>query len=266
MTEAISLEERRAKYAVPALEKGLDLLEHLSAQATPMTQAQLARALGRQPSELFRMLTCLELRGYLRRDPASGGYVLTLKLYELSRTHSPYEDLLKAAQPLMRALSDDIGESCHLSVIHRDGVLVLAQEESPRAFRLSVEVGSVHAPVTTTSGRLLLAYMDPAARADLLAGQPEWSRLDAKARAAFAARLNTIRTRGFEHTDGERFVGAMDIGVLVGSAGSSIHAALTVAALKEKDGPDLTPLLPRLAACAAEITAVAGLDMGDAAT
>jgi uncharacterized membrane protein len=72
--------ERRAapQYAVPALEKGLDIVEYLADQAVPMTQSQLARALNRQPGELFRMLACLEGRGYVRRDPTNGGYALTL--------------------------------------------------------------------------------------------------------------------------------------------------------------------------------------------
>src|SRR3712207_8366305 len=41
-------------YQVPALEKGLDILECLANQGVPLTQAQLARTLGRGPNELFR--------------------------------------------------------------------------------------------------------------------------------------------------------------------------------------------------------------------
>ncbi|EQD78005.1 transcriptional regulator, IclR family protein, partial [mine drainage metagenome] len=172
----LTLEERRTKYSVPALEKGLDVLEYLSDQAVPLTQAELARALNRQAGEIFRMLACLESRGYLRREPTTGAYSLTLKLFELSRTHSPYEVLLKAAQPLMRGLAEDLRESCHLSVLHRERVLVLAQEESPKPFRLSVEVGSQHSPLHTTSGRVLLANMTPADCEDLLTHDLEWRR------------------------------------------------------------------------------------------
>jgi DNA-binding IclR family transcriptional regulator len=259
MAEIADLEDRRAKYAVPALEKGLDVLEHLSDQAVPLTQSQIARALGRQPGEIFRMLTCLEARGYLSREPATGGYSLSLKLFELSRTHSPHEKLLHAAQPLMRQTADELRESLHLSVLHHGAVLVLAQEESPQPFRLSVEVGSQHSPVRTTSGRVLLAHAEPAVRDALLAELPEWRKLDAAARKAFLQRLDGIRMRGFEQSEGERFVGGLDIGVLVGEPGSAVNAALTIAALKEADGPDLGRLLPALQACATEIGRQAGL-------
>src|SRR5215469_10778042 len=255
----LSLEERRTKYSVPALEKALDVLEYLSEQAVPLTQAQIARALDRQAGEIFRMLACLESRGYLRREPVTGAYSLTLKLFELSRTHSPYDVLLKAAQPLMRGLAEELRESCHLCVLHRDRVLVLAQEESPKSFRLSVEVGSLHAPLRTISGRLLLANMAAAEREEILARDPEWRREKPGLRAAFLKRLAAIRARGYERAEGERFVGGLDIGVLVGQPESSIKAALTILTLKEKNGPDLDTMLPALQACAEVIAVHAGL-------
>jgi DNA-binding IclR family transcriptional regulator len=255
----LSLEERRTKYSVPALEKALDVLEYLSEQAVPLTQAQLARALKRQAGEIFRMLACLESRGYLRREPATGAYSLTLKLFELSRTHSPYELLLKVAQPLMRALAEKLRESCHLSVIHHGRVLVLAQAESPKPFRLSVEVGSLHSPMHTTSGRVLLGYMEETAREEILAREKDWQSEKAAGRAAFLKRLATIRSRGYERAAGERFVGAFDIGVPVGSPQSSMNAALTIAMLKEKGGSSVEGMLPALQDCAEAIALQAGL-------
>lgn len=255
----LSLEERRTKYSVPALEKALDVLEYLSEQAVPLTQAQLARALKRQAGEIFRMLACLESRGYLRREPATGAYSLTLKLFELSRTHSPYELLLKVAQPLMRALAEELRESCHLSVIHHGRVLVLAQAESPKPFRLSVEVGSLHSPMHTTSGRVLLGYMEDSVRDEILGREKDWQNEKPAGRAAFLKRLAAIRSRGYERAEGERFVGALDIGVPVGSPQSSMKAALTIAMLKEKGGANVEGMLPALQHCAEAIALQAGL-------
>ncbi len=254
-----NLEERRSKYSVPALEKALDVLEYLSDQAVPMTQAQLARALNRQAGEIFRMLACLESRGYLRREPTTGAYSLTLKLFELSRTHSPYEELLSVAQPLMRGLAEGLRESCHLSVFHRDRLLVLAQEESPKPFRLSVEVGSLHSPLHTTSGRVLLAHTPDEERDVFLERQAEWRREKPAVRTAFLKQLNVIRARGYEKAEGERFIGGLDLGVPVGSPQSSIRAALTIACLKEKSGPSLESMLPALRDCAEAMAVQAGL-------
>ena len=74
---------KKAKNAVqpgaPALEKGLDLLEALAAEARGLSQKQLAERVGRSVGEIFRMLVALERRGYVTRDPATGEYTLTLK-------------------------------------------------------------------------------------------------------------------------------------------------------------------------------------------
>lgn len=248
----------RAKYSVPAVEKALDVLELLSDQAVPMTQAQLSRALGREPSELFRMLSCLEARGYLRRE-AAGGYVLTLKLFELSRTHSPYEQLMDAAVPLMRDLVDRVRETCHLSVLHQDQVLVLTQVDSPTPIRISVEAGSLHSPILTVSGHVLLAHLPAAQRDDLLSRNPDYLRLTTSERAEFIERLSTIRAERWAYADGARFIGAVDLGVPVGTDRSRTHASLTIAALRTREGPDLLALLPRLKQCAAEIVRAAGI-------
>src|SRR5947208_387181 len=136
-------------YQAPALEKGLDILELLAAAGVPRTQSQLARTLDRGPNELFRMLVILERRGFIQRDPVSGAYSLTLRLFELSHTHSPFQTLTHASARPMRDLSETVRESCHLGVLVHGNLLVLAQEEATRRYRLSVEVGRTFPLVNT---------------------------------------------------------------------------------------------------------------------
>ena len=115
----------RPEYAVPALDRGLDLLEALSASPTPQSLTDLARTLNNTPSGLFRLLTRLDTRGYVERDPSSNRYSLTLKLFELSHTHSPLESLVRAAAQPMRELAESVEESVHLSVITQASVLLV---------------------------------------------------------------------------------------------------------------------------------------------
>ena len=252
--------DRRPKYSVPAVEKALDVLELLSAQAVPMTQAQLARALGREPSELFRMLSALEARGSLRREE-NGGYVLTLKLFELSRTHSPHEQLLRAATAPMRELVDHIRESCHLSVLHRDQVLVLTQVDAPTSIRLSVEAGSLHSAVDTLSGQVLLANSPDAERDDLLSRRAEFLRKSAEERTAYLAMLAKMAADGWGYAENARFVGGRDLSVPVGRAHGRTRAVLTIASLRgtHTAHDDLFELLPRLQKCAEDIGRIAGI-------
>ena len=226
-----------AKYVVPALEKGLDVLELLSERSDSMSQTDVARGLGRKVSEIFRTLSALEGRGYIRRTHA-GQYRLTLKLFELSRTHSPYEELLRVALPIMRDLSEEVCETCHLTTMRDGSIIVLAQHESPKPVRLSVEVGSSHSPLVTTSGRILLAAMEDGVRRDFLRDYTEFESWPEPARRIFLARVNEVAERGFEIARDERHLGGLDVGVLIGTSTSTMRAALIVATLRNGTGPD----------------------------
>ncbi len=188
-------------YSVPALEKGLDILEALAASPTPLSLAELARDLNRGSAEIFRMLVCLERRSYLRRDPVSGKYMPTLRMFELGQSHPPLKTLLDAARDPMREVSRKLGESCHLSVIERGMLEVIAREDSPESVRLFIEVGGRFDPRKTASGRLLLD-----------AGP-----------VSVTARDETI-------------IGVDDVAVRIGSPKGAVHAALAVSWLRSRKG------------------------------
>jgi hypothetical protein len=58
---------RRIRYAAPALEKGLDILELLASVSEALTHSEIASRLGRTINGVFRMLVCLDERGYISR-------------------------------------------------------------------------------------------------------------------------------------------------------------------------------------------------------
>ncbi len=247
-------------YPVPALEKGLDILETLAAAAEPQSLAELAARLERSRSELFRMLACLERRGYLSRDESAGKYALTLKLYALTHAHSPMSKLLGASRRPMQALTEKTGESCHLSVLDRGKLLVVAQQESPARVRLSIEVGGEFDPVTTASGRLLLALIEEPWRDEILAASLAGRALEGRERKAFLAVLDEIAGRGVSTAESETIEGVRDLAVPIGRPGSAGGAALAVTRLRRR-GPrdDETAIVKAMQAAAAEITRTLGL-------
>src|SRR5215471_4123013 len=106
----------KSRYSAPALEKGLDILELLARGSETLTRSEIARRLGRSVGELFRMLVCLEERGYISEVGPEERYQLTLKLFELAHQHQPLQHLLTIARPLMQQVADCTGQSCHLAM------------------------------------------------------------------------------------------------------------------------------------------------------
>lgn len=253
---------RAGAYAVPALEKGLDLLEELAGQPQPRSQAELARALGRSPSEIFRMMACLERRGYIDKEPSSGRYRLTLRLFELAHTHTPVDQLLHASLGPMRELARKTGESVHLSVLSHGKLLVLSQVESQNRTRVSVEIGGRFPVVRTASGRVLLAYLPQEELRALLARDEDWSSLGPGPRERFLGDLLRIRRDGVYHGKSDLTHGIRDVAALVGNPHVGVAAAVCVPALRAIGTPKPLPeLRESVRECAQEITRQMGLQV-----
>jgi DNA-binding IclR family transcriptional regulator len=243
------------RYSAPALEKGLDILEELSEQADGLTQKQIADRLGRSASEIFRMLTCLEQRGYVRRDLPAETYRLTPKLFELSHRHPPTRRLLDVALPIMRDLARRARQSCHLAVLYGQDVLVVAQVESPDVRNFSIHPGARIPALETGSGCVLLAWADPVMRDEFLAQAVP----AAATRAAEQSRLESIRRRGFERHRSHSIRGVIDLSFPVCDHRGFAVAALTVPCLTLRS-PDFSAaaIQEYLAAAAAELTRAIG--------
>lgn len=198
------------EYAAPALEKGLDVLELLADAPGPLSQSEVASALGRSVGQLFRVLTTLERRGYVVRTE-EGGYLLSVRLFDLASRHAPLRGLLAASAAPMRELAEALGQSCNLGVREGDTVRVVAQAESPTPFGFVVRVGSTFPLDRTLTGAVLLAF----------AAGPDTA-------AAASDELASIHRRGFAERGDSLHPGVTDVAApILGPDGRAL-AALTV--------------------------------------
>lgn len=147
--------DRTNDYSAPALDKALDILELLAGEAGGLTQTEIAEAVGRNVSQIYRVLATLERRGYLTRDEASGRYVLSMALFDLAHRHPPLRGLVQLAAGPMRELADRIRQSCNLSVDDAGAVRIIAQAESPADFGYQVRVGARFPLESTATGVVL---------------------------------------------------------------------------------------------------------------
>ncbi|RFA15217.1 hypothetical protein B7R21_04095 [Subtercola boreus] len=181
-------------YAVPALDKALDVLELLAGSDTGLSQAQIAAAIGRSATQIFRVLTLLERRGYLYREAGSGLYLLSTMLFELAHRQEPLRSLVAAALPAMRRLADQTRSSCNLSVLDARRMRVVAQVVSPSDFGFQVRVGALFPVGTTASGLVQLAFSDEGEGGTAGAADAD---ADAAAAADALPALAEIRVRGY---------------------------------------------------------------------
>lgn len=164
--QAASTERR---YQTPALEKGLDILELLAGETEGLTQKEIALRLGRNPNEIFRMLICLEERGYIFRETSTDPFKLSLKLFELGLRNPPTKRLIEAATPALFKLAKRNSQSCHVTIPWGGNIMVVAQQNSLEPFVFTVNLGATMPLHRTVSGIVLLSYQTPGVRAQWLA-------------------------------------------------------------------------------------------------
>jgi DNA-binding IclR family transcriptional regulator len=215
----------------PALEKGLDLLELLAAEASGLTQKQIAQRVGRSVSEIFRMLGVLEQRGYVVRNRRTGDYTLTLQLFRLATQYPPTRRLQQAALPVMEALAASNNLSCHLSVLSGSNFLVAATAEPDWPMGWTVKLGAVF-PLSMeyASARVLSAFQHEARRAEL-AGLI--ARHDKAEPAAVLAAIVALVAAGGDFSSTELDHGVTSLSCPVLDPSGRAAAALTVPLLRE---------------------------------
>src|SRR5665213_2225614 len=217
-------------YPTPALEKGLDILELFASTPAGLTVSEVARRLNRTVSEIFRMLLCLERRGYLAQSANKERYHLTLRLFRLGQEHPPTKRVVTEALPIMHWLAHELRQSCHLGVLDGGHVVILAQVDSPESTGFYVKVGSKVDLMHAATGHVILAHQD---QDSCQRAVEEWA-LETKKKMPtdLEEHLAKIRIRGYERRASYEVTGVVNIGFPILNAQGNAVAGLTVPYVK----------------------------------
>ncbi len=250
------------RYRAPALDKGLDILELLSGVDGGLTQAEIAKRLGRSANEFYRMLDRLVRRGYVARLDGDR-YSLTLKLFGLAQLHAPVRRLVSYATPLMRDLAEASLQANQMVVFDRGAAVVIAQQEAPGYWGISIRVGSRISLFDTGSGHVLLAFRSPEEREMMIREEARGG----EARdlgADFLARLEQVRERGYEMMSSLQTAGVYNLSAPVLAPDGRALAALSVpyiTLVNTPHAPDITQTTELMLRTAEQLSRLAGSDV-----
>lgn len=258
--------ENTGQYRIPALEKGLDVLELLADAPQGMTLAEIADQLGKTSQELFRVVWCLTARGYLLRDAAQRLRIST-KLFELGSKHSSAQALAARALPHMQRLAEMTNEDCQLLIVVRDRLLTIAAAESAANVRFGLRVGALVELFHSINGLVAQAYQPAQSWPELARRRQKF--LQEKKDVApsmnldegeWEKQLHTIRAQGYAVANSPVLVGSRVYSAPVLGAGGSLLAVLTMSRLPRltEQPPNDQPYINALVACAQAISAEFG--------
>ena len=216
---------------VPALQRGLAILEMLATSPEGATLSEVSAALKLSPASAFRITGVLEETGYVKRDEVSRRFTLTRKLLLLSQPQQEGRSLAESCLPAMREVLRLTGETVQLCCLADDQCVMIEQLPSTFPFKYIVDIGSRPPIYCCAPGKALLAYLSEEEQHQIL------STLNLESHTSrtlttfedLQADFTKVRAKGFAVDQGEHFEGIHCVAApLLNRHGQPI-AALTIA-------------------------------------
>ena len=218
---------RAASEAAGTVEKAIDVLFHLHAEAAPRGVTEIGRALGMPKSSTHRLLAALGRRGLVERNER-GRYRPGIGLVALGLGALEREPVVVAARPVLEAEAEALGETVFLVAARAGRLVVLDKAEGTGFLRAAPRVGSSVPPHATAVGKLFLAF------APELVAAPEqplerFTQRTAVDPIALEREVALARERGFAENREEWIPGLAVVAAPV-TSGGRLLGAIAVAA------------------------------------
>lgn len=152
----------------PGTDRTLAILEILSEHSLGLSVAEIVRELGISQNSVFRITNTLQERGYLHRRESDKRFVLSNKLFDLSRPKVNEKSLVVCAYEAMQGLRDRKGETVQLLVRSGDKAVVLEQVGGHHPVKVMGEIGLRVPLFSCAPGKCLLTWIPDEEFADWL--------------------------------------------------------------------------------------------------
>ncbi|MBP6819521.1 IclR family transcriptional regulator [Ferrovibrio sp. MS7] len=243
--------------------KALTLLEELSISEQPRGVTELAVSLNLTKANVHRLLRTLMDQGYVVQEGERGGYVLSMKLWELGSRSLRRLSLTEVARPVVRQLCIDANESVQLAVPEGLMMVYVDKADSPHPLRAITQIGSRVPMHCVSCGKAMLAFSEPLS-AQLQYPLQRHSSATIITKAAMARELADIRDKGFAVNRGEWREGIWGIAAPIRDASGAVMASIDVWGPRERfDGAATAVLGAHVKRAAEEISNKLGYSAGE---
>lgn len=214
---------------IPTVLRALVLLETMASGGGPCTPTELNRRLGFAKPSIHRLCRALEEEEFLIRDIDGRRLTPGPRAQRLAASLLSSTDLRTARQAVLTSLSEEIGETCNLSLPDVDGMLYWDRVETRWPLRIHLPIGSRVPLYCTASGKMYLSSLPKTFLDSYLASRT----LERRARntitdaAALESHLNQIRQDGFSLDDQEFIDGMVAMAVPIKDASGRFCASLS---------------------------------------
>lgn len=245
---------------ITAADRTLRVLEAMVGSHEGVTVSELSATLGIEKSITSRILSTLQAAGYVRYSPSSRRYVLSLKFVALAYRHVDSIGFPDVCMPILRQLSDRIGELVMLAVVGEEGVVLFAKAEPKHELQVVSRLGRPVPLHASSAAKIWLASLpvDEALRKVAAAGMPQVAPNTITSLKAFAVELDRVRQRGYATSLQERFAGvnAMAVPIRSRKSGEVVGAIVLSAPTNRIPETSVESYIPLLREAAQELSLI----------
>jgi len=142
------------------LAKGLAVLGAFGGQRPAMTLSEAAEVAELSRATARRVLRTLSMLGYVEQHGRL--FSLSPKILDFGFAYLSTQSWIDRALPLMRELSERLGESCSAAILQGNEIIYVARVPARRIMSAALSVGSRLPALHTALGRILFGFLDEA--------------------------------------------------------------------------------------------------------
>ncbi len=252
------------KYYIESLGRGLQILEAFSESSPSLSLTEIASTVDLDKSTVFRSVHTLEQLGFLERDRETKRYRPGLKILRLGFTALSSLEVAQIAQPYLKALSAECGETTNMTI--RDGaeIVYVARNKTQQIISVNLHLGSRLPVYCTSMGKVQLIDFSPQELADLL-GKGPYPKRGPNTITTFEdlmAELDRVRRQGYAVNDEELGVGLRSVAAPIRNRDGDVIAAINVSTPSARASREemIHTLAPMVVNAAREISLALGVN------
>jgi DNA-binding IclR family transcriptional regulator len=211
-----------AMTGVRAVDRAIAILQCFTPEQPAMSVIEIQKRLGLSRPTLYRLLHTLASRDLIHAEGDPQRFRLAHGVMKLSHVWLNGLEVVAAARPILEGLRDSTGETAALFRLQHDLGICILECKSRHVLSISRGVGHSLKIAQGSTGKAMLAFMEPQRQTKFLSNMPANSQ-----RTRLEETLKAAKRNGYATSRGEIFVGALAVsapyfdhrGSVVGSVG-----------------------------------------------
>jgi DNA-binding IclR family transcriptional regulator len=232
---------------VRAVARAVSILEQFTLARPEATLTEISGGIALSKSTTHRLLTTLEAAGMVEFDRKTTRYRLGLKLFSMGSVASKSMELVKQADPLLRAITEETDETSLLLVVDGNEALCLRRVDGNQPVRVLIMEAGKHISFNCgAAARVLLAHLSDAQWEEVvLAHARRATKYSLVVREELDRDRHEIRERGYAVGWEDCALSACSLGAPVRAAGGAVVASVSILGILERFPAERLPTLVR---------------------